>query len=58
MGWWIDVSIGNDVKGNVGTISEVLPWLQKANCEDATGSQVPVESIGGMVNSYWRNGNA
>jgi len=54
IGWlWdggIDVSIGDDeVKGNVGTVAEILPWLQEVIAKHMPDSKYHVERTGRNV---------
>jgi hypothetical protein len=50
----IDVSVGNDeVKGNVATVAEVLPWLQEAIAKHFPASKYHVERIGGTWTPTW-----
>jgi hypothetical protein len=58
IGWlWdggIDVRIGNDeVTGNVGTVAEVLPWLQEAIAKHYPESRYNVERMGGTWVEKW-----
>jgi hypothetical protein len=58
IGWlWdggIDVSIGNDeVTANVGTVAEVLPWLQQAIAKHYPDSKYNVEPMGGKFEPVW-----
>jgi hypothetical protein len=57
IGWlWdggIDVSIGNDVRGNVITIAEVLPWLQDAIAKHYPQSKYHVERMGEELKPTW-----
>jgi hypothetical protein len=54
IGWlWgggIDVSIGEgEIAGNVQTVAEVLPWLQKAIANHYADSTYNIERKGGMT---------
>ena len=46
----IDVNIGNgEVKANVETVAEVLPWLQHAIAKHYPKSKYNVERTGGAI---------
>ncbi|HEX3685244.1 MAG TPA: hypothetical protein VHU83_22095 [Bryobacteraceae bacterium] len=48
------MSIGNDeVKGNVGTVAEGLPWLQAAIAKHHPDSKYNVDRNGGAWKPTW-----